>query len=559
VAQRNRKKNNKEEVGENMPSDRETELLEALEVAQSEMQLLQNELAMFLSEPLIHATVINAKNEIDPEAFAFDDLVAVVDETGNHGKTGRLIPISGSNIVENGYVHVMFPNLTKGKYAIGINGRKPQVKLLGKNDVNVFGVFGKKFAPGQAVKVNFKTKQIVDAEGLHGAGDISSVKTLVDDQHIEVEIDGRKRIVFNGMEDDLEIGDRVQLDSSQTVAIRHLTRENEGRYACDEDINVPWNSIGGCEDAKKALKELVEMPFMNPEIYQFYNKKPPKGGLLYGPPGCGKTLIAKAAYTSLCKQFGKDAMSSGWIYVKGPELLNCWLGNTEENIRNLFHQGRQHYKKTGYPAVMFIDEAEAILGVRGKHSGSDFERTAVPMFLSEMDGLGESKVVVLLATNRPDTLDSAVIRHGRIDRHIKVSRPTLQTAADIFKIHLRGVPLADSDANKLSALITAEMFSSHYTLYKVNGQKDVKPHFFTLKDAINGAMIAGVVEQAVSMAMERDIHKSSKKGVYVEDFKNAVERVYKGQVDQNHQFDIEDFLETNKLPKCGLEVEKMVA
>jgi proteasome-associated ATPase len=558
------------------------DLHEALAAAQDRLMLLDHELARFLSQPLVHATVVAARNELDPSKFEANDLVSIVGCGKLDGRTGRIVGrgFGIPAVDDEGKIEVIFPNLKRQKFYIGLGSDPRQVKLLGKNDgtnvticadgtpYEVHGVFGKRFTPGQAVKVNLDTKQIVESEGLHGAGDICFVKTVVDTEHIEVEIDGKKRIVLNGRPDELlEPSDRVQLDRSNTVIIRHLKRDNDERFRCDENIDVPWESVGGCEEAKDALVDLVELPFAHPEVYKFYNKQIPKGGLLYGPPGCGKTLLGKASYTSLAKRFGKKAMASGWIYVKGPELLNMWLGNTEENIRELFHRGRKHYRDTGFPAVMFIDEAEAILGVRGAHVGSDFERTAVPMFLSEMDGLEASHVIVLLATNRPEMLDPAVIRHGRCDRHIKVPRPNVNTAAEIFKIHLRGVPLFDTDADTVAAVTTAELFSKQFVLYRIletislNGHKHQKQHTFCLKDAINGAMIAGVVEQAVSDALKRDLARGSKKGtgVSMKDFACAVQKVYKGQVDLNHKFDIEDFLDINKISRCDLAIDKLSA
>src|SRR5208283_4208865 len=175
-------------------------------------------------------------------------------------------------------------------------------------------------------------------------------------------------------------------------------------------------------------KEAIELPFTHKDIFAHYNKKPPKGLLLYGPPGCGKTLVGKATTNSLANIFGAKAISSGFIYVKGPEILNMYVGESGRRIREIFQRGRKHFDKYKFPAVIFIDEAEAVLSERGTSRSSDVDKTIVPMFLSEMDGLDENHAIVMLATNRPKMLDPAVVREGRVDRHIKVSRPTVETA-----------------------------------------------------------------------------------------------------------------------------------
>ena len=530
-----------------------------LEKAYDHIECLLDRLNKLLTAPLVHATVVHANNSIDPSKFDKNDLVVFVDNSDDNGRTACII----SKPNKNGIIEVMFADLRKRKVQIGINGKTPEVKLLGKNDgtnvtishdgvpYEVHGVFGKEFLPGQAVKVHVDTKQIIDTEGLHSAGDIVIVKKIIDELNVEVDHNGSSRIVLNSKLD-VKVNDRVQLDSSNIIIIRHLPQNNNN---VDEEIQVGWDQIGGCEEAKEAMFELFELPFSQPEIYKFYNKKMPKGGLLYGPPGCGKTLIAKASYTSLCKRFGKNAMSSGWIYVKGPELLNMYLGNSEANIRELFRRGEDHFKKTKIPAVMFIDEAEALLPMRGSGKSSDVERTTVPMFLSEVDGLETNHTIILLATNRPEMIDPAAIRHGRCDRHIKVFRPNHSAAIDIFKIHLNNVPLADSNVKTVTNTIIDNLFSDSWILYKL--KEGFKNHKFYLRDALNGAMIASIVEQATSVAIKRDLYNGKKpKGVYLDDFHEAVKKIYKGQLGQNHAFDLEDFCDINKIDKHNLLIER---
>ncbi len=542
-----------------------------LQKAQDEIMLLQDELGRLYSEPCVHATVIHAENKLDPSRFLRQDLVGVM--TGDYeGHVGRVV----GKVNSNGEVDIIFPDLTTKRYQVGTHGH-PEVKLLNKNDgtnvvvlhegenYEVFGIWGQKFHPGQPVKINLKTKQIVDPNGIQSIGEICTVKRNVDDFHTEVEVNGSCRLVFNSLKG-IETNDRVQLDKRGTIILSKIGRIEEERYRLPEEINVTWDDIGGCEEAKAAMIDALELPFKHPEIYKYYNKKMPKGVLLYGGPGVGKTMLGKAAATSAAKTFGKASLASGFIYVKGPELLNKWLGNTEQNIRELFHRGRKHHEKHGYPAILFVDEAEAILPMRGSSRSSDAENTFVPMFLSEMDGLETSHVIVVLATNRPESLDPAAIRPGRVDRHIKVPRPNLTTSAEILKLHLRSVPLFETNIESISALIAAELFSNYWTIYKVfeqcdiGGQKNVAQHMFYLKDCVNGAMLAAIVEQATMTALKRDLlSKSKNRGVKTEDFRDALRKMYFGQLDQNHTFDLEDFCDTHKINRCKISLEKMGA
>ena len=168
------------------------------------------------------------------------------------------------------------------------------------------------------------------------------------------------------------------------------------RFNLEEDSQGNDESdIAGLADAKEQLVEAIELPYTKPEVFAHYNKRPPKGALLYGPPGCGKTLLRiKAAASSIAKIHKKKQMASGFIYVKGPELLSKWVGQAEESVRELFLRARDHHKKHGYPALLFIDEADAIMPERGSGKSSDVENTIVPMFLSEMDGLETSHALV---------------------------------------------------------------------------------------------------------------------------------------------------------------------
>jgi len=254
---------------------------------------------------------------------------------------------------------------------------------------------------------------------------------------------------------------------------------------------------------------------------------------------CGKTMLGKATATSLAKIHGEQA-TGGFIYVKGPEILNRFVGNSEEAIRSMFERSREHKRQTGSPAVIFVDEAESILCKRGNDITTHIERTIVPMFLAEMDGLEDSGAVVLLATNRPDILDPAVVRDGRIDRKIKVTRPTRESAADIFRLCWRGKPTATS-VDTLVRVGVEELFSAKRTLYTVE-RKGRHYTNFTLGDVVNGAMVAGVVDRATSLALRRDIADKTAKGVGRADVVQAVDNTFHQSRDLGYQEEIAEFV-----------------
>ncbi len=545
-----------------------------LEEAKGQILEYEAVFARLMSAPLVYATVVKSNNQFNLAAFEQGDMMLIIDREWRRNEKrpryGRIVS-KGVN-KEEGTVTLMLPNGAAQKFYIGLDGNVPQVKLIGKDDgtncvivVNgnqfeVHGVPGKKFSPSETVKVDMQTYQIHDTAGVTGAGTICNVSKLLDEEHVEVNIDAKPRVALHGLPGQkLEPGDRVVLDPSDTVVVRLLERDGADRFNLEEESKITWNDIAGLADAKEQLIEAIELPYIKPEVFAHYNKRPPKGALLYGPPGCGKTLCAKAAASSIAKIHKKKQMQSGFIYVKGPELLSKWVGAAEESIRELFLRGRDHYEKHGYPALLFIDEADAIMPERGSGKSSDVENTIVPMFLSEMDGLESSKVCVLLATNQPKRLDPAVVREGRIDRHIRIGRPTTKTAGEYFRIHLRGVPLVGCEPAEVAAHVTAEIFSSSRVMYKLaeSGKPD---HFMTLGDCVSGAMIAGIIDIATSLAMRRDLKSKGGvlTGVTLDDFREAVHRTYVNHLGLNNKFDIEDYADARGINLCNISVEKFI-
>lgn len=390
---------------------------------------------------------------------------------------------------------------------------------------------------GAKVRLSPETMQIVGviSEGLN-FGEVCSVRR-VHDKIVEIEHGGSLRAVTRAPSLKVKEGESVIVDPSGRVVLLNLGLDP--RYAVPPTVStVEWDDIGGLANAKRELVEAIEMPFQYKDIFARYGKKAPKGILLYGPPGCGKTMLGKAVANSLSKTHGKSGSATSFIYVKGPEILDPYVGVAESNVRSLFKKSREHKTKYGYPAVIFIDEADAVLGKRGTVMGSSIDRTLVPMFLSEMDGLDESSAIVMLTSNRPDILDPAVVRDGRVDRKIKVDRPDRGNSLAIFLTYLRRRPLKEA-CGALAEIGCDELFSERRVLYQVRRQSKSDTLMITLGDLCNGAMIANVVDIAATEAMRREMKGGGKSGVQTGDMSVAVEQIYQQSRDLNHSTDVE--------------------
>jgi proteasome-associated ATPase len=377
--------------------------------------------------------------------------------------------------------------------------------------------------PGDVVRISPETSQIVCVIPAFDMGHITRVRSVVDDEFVSVQ-DGEvgEKLIMKGAHKDLKTGDRVVLDRSNCLVVRKLPPAISTKSIF---AGVTWDDIGGLDEAKRELIEAIEMPYKHRELYAHYGQRVTKGALLFGPPGLGKTLLGKACATSLAATHGEQH-ASGFIYVKGPELLNKFVGQSEENIRDVFLQARAHKEAHGYPAIVFIDEADALLGNRGAEESFGLNymgKTIVPQFLSEMDGMEESGAFVLLATNLPTALDPAVVRDGRIDVKIRVTRPDEKACKDIFLIHFKGKPCKDAKA--LADVAVEEIFSERRKLAvvhtKLNQYVDV-----TFGHTASGAMVEGVVRRAVQLAIQRDRAAKSKKGVEPLDVKAAVQAAF---------------------------------
>jgi proteasome-associated ATPase len=329
----------------------------------------------------------------------------------------------------------------------------------------------------------------------------------------------------------LRAGDSLLLDAKSGYVYERVPKSEVEELVLEEVPDIDYTNIGGLIAQIEQIRDAVELPYLHPELFKEHQLKPPKGVLLYGPPGCGKTLIAKAVANSLAKKVAAKTGQSGKSYflnIKGPELLNKYVGETERHIRLVFQRAREK-ASGGTPVIVFFDEMDSLFRTRGSGVSSDVENTIVPQLLSEIDGVeGLENVIVIGASNREDMIDPAILRPGRLDVKIKIERPDAESARDIFSKYLVSeLPLHADDLAEfggdrnatVAGMITATV-ERMYTeteenrfleVTYANGDKEV----LYFKDFNSGAMIQNIVDRAKKMAI-KDLLDSNQKGLRVQ-------------------------------------------
>ncbi len=424
-------------------------------------------------------------------------------------------------------------------------GRKMRVALHPELDAAIL-------TRGQEVVLN-ESLNVVLARHQEVSGDVVTLKELLDDGH---------RALIVGRADDervvelsealigqrLRSGDTVLMDPRTGMLLERLPRPEVEELVLEEVPDISYADVGGLDAQIEAITDAVELPFLHRDLFVEHKLPAPKGILLYGPPGCGKTLIAKAVANSLAKKVaevtGDTSARSYFLNIKGPELLNKYVGETERQIRLVFQRAREKSEE-GMPVIVFFDEMDSLFRTRGTGISSDMESTIVPQLLAEIDGVETLKnVIVIGASNREDLIDPAILRPGRLDVKIKIERPNQDAAALIFARYLTAdLPidpvevdsLGGGDVDKTVRVMIERTVEEMYrdtddnrfieVTYQ-NGDKEV----MYFKDFASGAMIENIVRRAKKLAIKRII-AGERKGIRLADLSASIRQEYKEHED----------------------------
>ena len=414
------------------------------------------------------------------------------------------------------------------------SGRKMKVQLHPDVDHELLEL-------GAEVALN-ESFAVIEARRPESVGEVVTLKEVMDDG-IRAIVIGRadeERVcelatVLRGHR--LRNGDMMRLDPRSNMLLEKLPRPEVEDLLLEEVPDISYEDIGGLDTQIEAIADAVELPFLHQELFAEHRLPAPKGILLYGPPGCGKTLIAKAVANSLAKKvaetMGEGKGRSYFINIKGPELLNKYVGETERQIRLVFQRAREKSEE-GWPVIVFFDEMDSMFRTRGSGISSDMESTIVPQLLAEIDGVeGLRNVIVIGATNREDLIDPAILRPGRLDVKIKIERPNSDAARQIFARYLTDeIPI--SPAQSVPDMIDAtveEMYRDDdanrvLEVTYQNGDKEVLYY----KDFSSGAMIENIVRRAKKLAIKRVI-SGGERGVCTDDLIASIKQEYKEHED----------------------------
>jgi len=430
----------------------------------------------------------------------------------------------------------------EGTATVMTSGRKLEVSTAPGIEVD-------DMEPGQQVRLN-DAMSIVGVAGFDDRGEVVTIAELLSDGRVLVvgRTDDERVVTLSPplRELPLKAGDSLLLDPRANTALERIPKAEVEQLVLEQVPDVTYEQIGGLGEQVEAIRDAVELPYLHAELFVEHELKAPKGILLYGPPGCGKTMIAKAVANSLAQRVaertGRADVTSYFLNVKGPELLNKYVGETERQIRLIFQRAREKSAQ-GFPVIVFFDEMESLFRTRGSGVSSDVETTIVPQLLAEIDGVESLKdVVVIGASNREDMIDPAILRPGRLDVKIKVDRPVAAAAREIFGIYLHEqLPLAEEEVGEAGSRIAAVDRMIDRTVEKMyatdvdneflevtyaNGEKEI----LYFKDFNSGAMIENVVARAKKLAIKR-LLDTGRRGLTSGDLLTAIREEFRENED----------------------------
>jgi proteasome-associated ATPase len=474
-----------------------------------------------LGEAEARLSTVNRQNErlADTLREARDQIVALKEEVDRLTK-----PPSGFGIFLNGG--------EDGAADVFTGGRKMRVNVSPAVDLD-------ELRPGQEVVLN-ESLTVVIAQGYETVGEIVMLKEVLEggDRALVISHADEERVARLAeplRQATLRAGDSLLLEPRSGYVYERIPKAEVEELILEEVPDISYRDIGGLSSQIEQIRDAIELPYLHADLFREHQLRPPKGVLLYGPPGCGKTLIAKAVANSLAKQVAaKTAQDEGtkegksfFLNIKGPELLNKYVGETERHIRLVFQRAREKASE-GMPVIVFFDEMDSIFRTRGSGVSSDVENTIVPQLLSEIDGVeGLENVIVIGASNREDMIDPAILRPGRLDVKIKIERPDAEAAKDIFsKYVLSGLPLhpddlaenggsAEACVEAMIQRVVERMYSEteenrFLEVTYANGDKEV----LYFRDFNSGAMIQNIVDRAKKMAI-KEFLETGQKGLRV--------------------------------------------
>jgi proteasome-associated ATPase len=403
--------------------------------------------------------------------------------------------------------------------------------------------------PGQELILN-EGLNVVETAGYEVQGEVVILKEQLDDSRAIITLradEDKVGIIADPLRTvRLKVGDHILMDSKSGYLLEKLPKSEVEDLALEEVPDIGYDDIGGLGAQIETIKDAVELPYLFADYYKEHKLTPPKGVLLYGPPGCGKTMIAKAVANNLADKISEkrgEKIKGYFLNIKGPELLNKYVGETERKIREIFVKAKEKAAED-VPVIVFFDEMDALFRTRGSGISSDVETTIVPQLLAEIDGVeGLKNVIVIGASNRQDLIDPAILRPGRLDVKIKIERPDKDAARDIFLKYLTPeIPIGESETRQESGEVAASIrrmidvtITEMYSLSEdnrflevtyANGDKEV----LYFKDFASGAMIESIVRRAKKLALKRYIGQGEK-GIKLEDLLTAVREEFKENED----------------------------